>query len=73
MSRPVQQADLFAPAPDVDDTPTQASDRELLSDVYDAAAVLSMGAPDGIGSETTAHLRGELLSALHELEGLWTE
>ena len=70
MTRPAQ-SDLFTP--DVDDTPTQASDRELLSDVYEAAAILSMGAETGIGSDTAAHLRRELLNALHELEGLWAE
>lgn len=65
---PAQQAHLFTP--DTADAATQASDRELLSDVYEAAAILGMG-DDGIGAHTAARLRGELLAAVRELARRW--
>lgn len=49
----------------------EKNERELLSDAYDAVAVLSLGPDDGIGAHTAARLRDELLAAVLELARRW--
>jgi len=50
----------------------QASDRDLLRDASDAAALLALG-PDGIHPRTAAQLRTELVASVRELERRWSD
>lgn len=73
MSAATQQANLFAPdALDTDVSIPKASDRDLLHDAADAAAMLAMG-DGGIAAHVAARLRGELLTAVRELAHRWGE
>ena len=49
----------------------QASDRDLLRDATDAAALLALG-PDGIHPRTAAQLRTELVASVNELSRRWS-
>jgi hypothetical protein len=59
------QEALFAP--EIDTRP----ECELLSDAYDAAAILAMG-DEGIAGHTVDRLRRDLLAAVAELGRRWT-
>ena len=69
MSRPAEQADLFAPATD----PLQAEpDAVLLDDLADAATVLGrLGGTAGMGTHTVAALRAQVAAASRELLRRW--
>ena len=55
----------------VEPTPGEVGEADLLGDVYDAAAFLSMGTDEGLAAHTAASLRRQLVVAAGELARRW--
>jgi hypothetical protein len=67
------QGDLFATASSALRAAPPVADRVLLSDLIDAATLLSLGDDSGFGKNTLYRLRAEIAAASRELVRRWTE
>lgn len=67
---PNAQSNLFT-TPDVEDAPAKMSNAALLSDAYDAAAILGMGPDERLAVFAVAKLRRQLLGSVAELARRW--